>query len=273
MDYSVGVGGHTLLHDGYGMVSRKHGITLDLIKGATVVLNNGTIVQCSKTEKRGPLLGHSGRRLILWNRSRARVQHVCRTGENHILRPRLPVESKTAAQGFYNVQEFAKSMAAEVIMQLAVSKNGYSLNGAFVGDKAGLRKALQPLLSKLGVQISATTVGWVDLVNLLLFQFYDSVPQGQKYPSDGFSLLKGFRERVTKSMASGTWGMYSNYPDSQLTADVATELYWGKNLQRLQKIKKQNGPKNMFRSPQPIKVVKSWSCLMSRVSSINRSLG
>ncbi|OBR14573.1 Chitooligosaccharide oxidase [Colletotrichum higginsianum IMI 349063] len=47
---SVGVGGHSL-HGGHGMVSRTYGLTTDWIKGATVVLANGTITYCSATER------------------------------------------------------------------------------------------------------------------------------------------------------------------------------------------------------------------------------
>ncbi|KAJ4142847.1 hypothetical protein NW754_010286 [Fusarium falciforme] len=331
----VGLGGHAL-HGGYGMVSRKHGLTLDWIIGATVVLYDGKVVHCSKTERSDLFWAIRG--------AGASFGIVAELEFNTFPAPEkmtyfdigLNWDQQTAAQGLWDVQEFGKTMPSEITMQVAIRKDGYSIDGAYVGDEAGLQKALQPLLSKLNVQVSASTVGWIDFVThfagtsdinltsasynahdtfyatslttrelsleeiktfvnsisttgkssshswwiqmdiqggqysavakpkptdmayvhrdaLLLFQFYDSVPQGQKYPSDGFSLLTTLRQSISKSLRDGTWGMYANYPDSQLKADRAAEMYWGSNLQRLQKIKAAYDPKNIFRNPQSVK--------------------
>ncbi|RSL59369.1 hypothetical protein CEP54_007326 [Fusarium duplospermum] len=331
----VGLGGHAL-HGGYGMVSRKHGLTLDSIIGATVVLYDGKVVHCSKTERLDLFWAIRG--------AGASFGIVAELEFNTFPAPEkmtyfdigLNWDQNTAAQGLWDVQEFGKTMPSEITMQVAIQKGGYSIDGAYIGDEAGLRKALQPLLSKLNVQVSASTVGWMGLVThfagtaeinptsasynahdtfyatslttrelslaefksfvnsisttgkssshswwiqmdiqggkysavakpkptdmayvhrdaLLLFQFYDSVPQGQTYPSDGFSLLTTLRQSISKSLPAGTWGMYANYPDSQLKADRAAEMYWGSNLQRLQKIKAAYDPKNIFRNPQSVK--------------------
>jgi hypothetical protein len=266
----------------------------------------------------------------------------------------LPWNSQTAAAGLKNVQDFGKTMPAEITMQVFMSKNGYSLDGAYVGDEASLRNAIKPLLTKLGAQLAdARALAWLDLVahfagsgdinptsaaynavsictpssschilmqsqhdtfyassimtpaltsdqfnsfvnyisttgastshnwwmqmdlhggqnsavskpkttdtayvhrdKLLLFQLYDSVPQGQQYPSDGFSLMKGFRRSISKSIPDGQWGMYANYPDSQLSQADANSLYWGANRARLASIKTIYDSKNLFRSPQSVK--------------------
>lgn len=39
-----------MLHGGYGLSTRTHGLALDWLIGATVVLSNGTIVHCSAAE-------------------------------------------------------------------------------------------------------------------------------------------------------------------------------------------------------------------------------
>ncbi|KAF4452287.1 6-hydroxy-D-nicotine oxidase [Fusarium albosuccineum] len=331
----VGVGGHAL-HGGYGMVSRKYGLALDWIKGATVVLPDGKTVHCSKTERSDLFWALRG--------AGASFGIVVELEFNTFPAPEkmtyfdigLNWDQKSAPQGLLNVQEFGKTMPGEITMQVAISKNGYSIDGAYVGDEAGLRNAIQPLLTKLNTQVTATTVNWLGLVahfagtgeinptsasynahdtfyatslaapalsldqfksfvnyisttarssshswwlqmdiaggqksavakpkpsdtayvhrdKLLLFQFYDSVSQGQKYPSDGFTLLKGLRQSITNSLHDGTWGMYVNYPDSQLKGDRATEMYWGANLSKLQKTKATYDPKNIFRNPQSIK--------------------
>ncbi|KAM0424882.1 hypothetical protein ACHAPT_009938 [Fusarium lateritium] len=331
----VGVGGHAL-HGGYGMVSRKYGLSLDWITGATVVLYDGKVVHCSKRERADLFWAIRG--------AGASFGIVAELEFNIFPAPEkmtffdigLNWDQQTAPQGLWNVQEFGKTMPSEVTMQVAINKDAYSIDGAYVGDEVGLRKALQPLLNKLNVQVSASTVGWLDFVahfagtpdinptsaaynahdtfyatsltvpeltleqfksfvnsvsttgkssshswwiqmdiqggqysavakpkpadtayvhrdKLLLFQFYDSVSQGQKYPSDGFSLLTALRQSISKSLREGTWGMYANYPDSQLKADRAAEMYWGSNLPRLEKTKAAYDPKNVFRNPQSVK--------------------
>ncbi|KAM0545759.1 hypothetical protein ACHAPJ_011183 [Fusarium lateritium] len=336
----VGVGGHAL-HGGYGMVARKYGLTLDWIKGATVVLPTGKVVHCSKTENSDLFWAIRG--------AGASFGVVVELEFNTFPAPEkmtyfdigLNWDQQSAPKGLYDFQEFGKTMPGEITMQMAISKNGYSIDGAFIGDEAGLRKALQPLLTKLNVQVSATTVDWIQLVThfagagvnvnptsasydahdnfyasslsapeltqaqfktfvdyistkgkssshswwlqmditggkysaiakpkpgdtayvhrdkLLLFQFYDSVAQGQKYPSDGFTLITGLRQSISNSLKAGSWGMYVNYPDSQLKGDRATEMYWGSNLAKLEQTKAKYDPKNIFRNPQSIKPAKA----------------
>lgn len=162
--HSVGVGGH-VLHGGYGMVSRKYGLALDWIKGATVVLANGTVVHCSATQRPSLFWAVRG--------AGSSFGIVAELEFNTFPAPQLVTyfdinlnwNQQTAPQGLLNVQEFGKTMPGELTMQAAISKNGYSLDGAYVGDEAGLRKTIQPLLTKLGAQLAdARALGWLDLV-------------------------------------------------------------------------------------------------------------
>ncbi|KAG5659166.1 hypothetical protein KAF25_000368 [Fusarium avenaceum] len=332
----VGVGGHAL-HGGYGMVARKYGLTLDLMKGATVVLPTGKVVHCSKTENSDLFWAIRGAGASFGVVAELEFDTFPAPKEMTYFDIGLNWDQNSAAQGLLDFQEFGKTMPAEITMQIAISKNGYSIDGSYVGSEANLRKALQPLLTKLNVQVSATTVDWIQLVThfaganvdvnptaasysahdnfyassltapeltlaqfksfvnyisttgkssshswwlqmditggihsavskpkpsdtayvhrdtLLLFQFYDSVAQNQKYPTDGFNLIKGLRQSISNSLKAGTWGMYVNYPDSQLKGDRATEMYWGSNLPKLESIKAKYDPKNIFRNPQSIK--------------------
>ncbi|KAH6967947.1 hypothetical protein AUP68_17386 [Ilyonectria robusta] len=333
----VGVGGHAL-HGGYGMVSRKYGLALDWIKGATVVLADGSVVHCSATERSGLFFAVRGAGSSFGIVAELEFNTFAAPTQLTYFDIGLNWNQQTAASGLKTVQDFGKTMPAELTMQAFISKNGYSLDGTYVGDEAGLRKAIQPLLNSLGVQVNAQTVGWLDLVahfagnveinptsasynahdtfyatsmivptvsanqftsfvnyisttgattshnwwmqmdliggdhsavskpktsdtafvhrdKMLLFQLYDSVPQGQQYPSDGFNLLKGFRQSITKPWSTSKWGMYANYADSQMTADVGPQLYWGKNLPKLQGIKAVYDPKNIFRNPQSIQPI------------------
>ncbi|GKU13900.1 unnamed protein product, partial [Fusarium langsethiae] len=317
----VGLGGHAL-HGGYGMVARKHGLTLDLMIGATVVLPTGKVVHCSKTENSDLFWGIRGAGANFGVVVELEFQTFPAPEQITYFDIGLNWDKNSAPQGLYDFQEFGKGMPAEITMQMAVSKNGYSIDGAYIGDEASLREDLQPLVQKFGgVQVTATTVDWMQLVThyagagvnvnptspsydahdnfyasslaapeltlaqfksfvnyvsttgqstshswwlqmditggthsavskpkpsdtayvhrdtLLLFQFYDAVAATAQYPSDGFGLIKGLRQSISNSLKEGTWGMYANYPDSQIKNDRATEMYWGSNVAKLETIK------------------------------------
>lgn len=335
------------------MVARKHGLTLDLMTGATVVLPTGKVVHCSKTENSDLFWAVRGAGASFGVVVELEFQTFAAPEKITYFDIGLNFDKNSAPQGMYDFQEFGKTMPAEITMQMAVSKNGYSVDGAYIGDEAALRKELQPLLQKLNAQVTATTVNWIELVThfagagvdvnptsasydavshltrnstryianrsqhdnfyasslaapeltldqfksfvnyisttgqssshswwlqmditggkysavskpkpsdtayvhrdtLLLFQFYDSVAQTAKYPSDGFGLIKGLRQSISNSLKEGTWGMYVNYPDSQIKGDRATEMYWGSNVAKLESVKAKYDPKNLFRNPQSI---------------------
>ena len=61
---------------------------------------------------------------------------------------------------------------------------------------------------------------------------------------------------AVKGMNATDWGMYINYPDTQVNAQTAQEKYWGVNLPRLQQIKKQLDPNEVFWNPQSVKPAK-----------------
>jgi FAD/FMN-containing dehydrogenase len=318
------------------MVARKHGLTLDLMTGATVVLPTGKVVHCSKTENSDLFWAVRGAGASFGVVVELEFKTFAAPETITYFDIGLNFDRNSAPQGMYDFQEFGKTMPAEITMQMAVSKNGYSVDGAYIGDEAALRKELQPLLQKLNAQVTATTVNWIELVThfagagvdvnptsasydahdnfyasslaapeltleqfksfvnyisttgqssshswwlqmditggkysavskpkpsdtayvhrdtLLLFQFYDSVAQTAKYPSDGFGLIKGLRQSISNSLKEGTWGMYVNYPDSQIKGDRATEMYWGSNVAKLESVKAKYDPKNLFRNPQSI---------------------
>ncbi|TDZ13888.1 FAD-linked oxidoreductase sorD [Colletotrichum orbiculare MAFF 240422] len=333
---AVGVGGHAL-HGGHGMVSRKYGLMTDSIRGATVVLANGTVTYCSAAERPN----------LFWS--------IRGAGSSSVIVAELEFETFAAPpqvtyfdislvwdvnkvpQVLLDAQSFAATMPAELTMAVTFNNDGYYINGACVGSDANFKSAVQPLLTKLGVKVSSSkTVGWLEFIEhyggvpqvdittpnynehetfyassiatpaltrtaftslaaavaksglkaprswfmhmnlhggatsaitrpkpndtayvhrdkMLLFQLKDSVPNSQAYPADGYSLLQGFRESISKNLGSGEWGMYVNYPDSQISTADAPELYWGSNLERLEWIKEDYDPNNVFRNKQSIK--------------------
>lgn len=89
---------------------------------------------------------------------------------------------------------------------------------------------------------------------LFLLQFYDQTFFGS-YPSNGFPFLENFVSNVTAPLPASDWGMYINYADSRLNRTAAQQAYYGASLPRLQKLKAQYDPNELFYSPQSIQPV------------------
>jgi hypothetical protein len=87
--------------------------------------------------------------------------------------------------------------------------------------------------------------------SIFLYELYDRVRSGS-YPSDGFSLLNGWVKSFTDNLKPEQWGMYINYADTQLSRTEATSLYYKQNLPRLQQIKAQLDPNEVFYYPHAV---------------------
>lgn len=87
----------------------------------------------------------------------------------------------------------------------------------------------------------------------LLHQF--GTLKAEKYPGDEevISMIQGFRRSFVDIMSASDWGMYANYVDTRIRPEDARKLYWGHNLQRLQRIKTQVDPGDVFWNPQGIR--------------------
>ncbi len=81
--------------------------------------------------------------------------------------------------------------------------------------------------------------------------FYDRVDTGT-YPVDGFSFLESFVSNLTQSLDKKQWGQYINYPDPRLDQATAQSNYWAQHLSRLQQLKQDLDPKNLFHYPQGV---------------------
>lgn len=81
---------------------------------------------------------------------------------------------------------------------------------------------------------------------LYILQFYISTTDT---PKAGFDFVNGWASATTSSLKSSDWGMYFNYPDTQLSRKKAQEMYWGQNLARLQKLKAELDPNELFYYP------------------------
>ncbi|KFY67283.1 hypothetical protein V496_01653 [Pseudogymnoascus sp. VKM F-4515 (FW-2607)] len=82
---------------------------------------------------------------------------------------------------------------------------------------------------------------------LFLIQLYDR--SFGSYPELGFEFLNGWVSNTTADMAPSDWGMYINYADARMDRTTAQNAYWGVNLPRLQEIKAQVDPTELFYYP------------------------
>ncbi|KAK3906372.1 putative FAD-linked oxidoreductase YvdP [Staphylotrichum tortipilum] len=161
----VGVGGH-VLHGGYGVSSHTHGLALDWLVGATVVLANSTIVNCSGTENADLFwaLRGAGGSMGIVTEFRFKTFEVPEKLTYFVATVQWPTEAR-ALMGMGAVQEFAKTMPAELNMRLFIARRFINLEGLFYGDKEGLQAVLQPLMKQTNATLAlAQTGGWLDQV-------------------------------------------------------------------------------------------------------------
>ena len=155
-----------MLHGGYGISSHTKGLALDFVIGATVVLANSTILNCSATENADlfwALRGAGGSMGIV-------TEFLFNTFEvpeevTYFVAPvQWPTEAR-ALVGVQAVQEFAQTMPAELNMRLFIASRFVNLEGLYYGDKEGLQAALAPLIKKTNATLAlAQTGGWLDQV-------------------------------------------------------------------------------------------------------------
>ncbi|KAI1377165.1 putative glucooligosaccharide oxidase [Hypoxylon crocopeplum] len=81
---------------------------------------------------------------------------------------------------------------------------------------------------------------------LYILQFYITT---SATPEDGMKFVNDWASATTSSLTASDWGMYFNYPDTQLNRTKAQEMYWGNNLARLQKLKAELDPNELFYYP------------------------
>ncbi|KAK4200493.1 putative oxidase [Triangularia verruculosa] len=102
---------------------------------------------------------------------------------------------------------------------------------------------------------NATAYAFRDPNNhLFLYEFYDRVMTGS-YPSNGFEFLDGWVKSFTDGLTTDQWGMYINYADPTMNRTMAQDVYYRKNLPKLQALKKELDPTELFYYPQALQPV------------------
>ncbi|KFX94602.1 hypothetical protein O988_06194 [Pseudogymnoascus sp. VKM F-3808] len=159
----VGIAGHAL-HGGYGMSSREHGLALDWIDSLTVVLANGTAVDCSASQHPDLFFAMLGAGSAFGITTEFRFRTFAAPETVTWFSASLPWNRTTAVAGLEALEEFTRdTMPKELNMRLSASRGSSSLEGVYYGDRAGLDEVLGPLLNVTGGKVArANTTGWIE---------------------------------------------------------------------------------------------------------------
>ena len=151
------------MHGGYGMASRTHGLTLDWLTGAKVVLANGSLVHCSATENQdlfwalrgaGSSFGIVGE--FEFNTFRA-PDHVT------IAAMRLSWNETDAAHGIKALQDLVISAPKELNVMMFMAATHQSIHMLYFGGSEGLHKATKPFTERVRIQsLHTKTMSWMD---------------------------------------------------------------------------------------------------------------
>ncbi|EPS97931.1 hypothetical protein FOMPIDRAFT_55287 [Fomitopsis schrenkii] len=101
-------------------------------------------------------------------------------------------------------------------------------------------------------QIPSNATAYFNRHDLWTIQFYTSSPNAEPpFPREGFVFLDGLVASITANEPeSYRYGAYPNYVDPRLPPPEWHALYYGSNLERLEQIKTEVDPQNVFRWPQ-----------------------
>ncbi len=176
---SVGVGGHAL-HGGFGVSSRTKGLALDAMVGAKVVLANSSVVDCSDTVNPDMFWGLRGAGSSMGVVVEFRFQTFPVPPQVVFYSIAINWKQDKAVDGVKAFLDFAENdMPSELNMRLFITKDFSSFEGLYWGDKAGLQKAVAPLLNKTGTRLAFAQNGtWLDQ----MAHFGNGLSLNQTYP-------------------------------------------------------------------------------------------
>lgn len=159
---SVGLAGH-VLHGGYGFASRTHGLTLDFLTGATVVLADGSTKRCSATQNSDLFWALRGAGSSFGIAAELEFTTFAAPTRVTPFSVELGWTAEEAVTGLQALQDLAQSAPSELNMQIYLAPGGQTIQGVYYGSTAGLDKALKPLLKTIDAQVTTqSTMGWIE---------------------------------------------------------------------------------------------------------------
>ncbi|KAK4243724.1 FAD linked oxidase [Corynascus novoguineensis] len=152
----VGVGGHSL-HGGFGFSSHTHGLAVDWITSADVVLANGSLVTASETENPDLFwaLRGAGSNFGIVASFRFKTFAVPQNVTSYEIN--LPWSNSTnMVKGWGALQGWLLNGSMPEEMNMRILGNGFQtqLQGLYHGNSSALKTAIEPLLKLLGAKLS-----------------------------------------------------------------------------------------------------------------------
>ncbi|KAL2259992.1 hypothetical protein VTK26DRAFT_6156 [Humicola hyalothermophila] len=147
----VGVSGHAL-HGGFGFSSHTHGLALDWVAGATVVLANGSAVEASETENPDLFWALRGAGSNFGIVASWRFKTFPEPANLTVYEVNLPWKNASdIVEGWGKLQSWLEEggMPEEMNMRLFGNSWNTQLQGMYYGNASALETAIQPLLDLL----------------------------------------------------------------------------------------------------------------------------
>ncbi|AEO58513.1 FAD linked oxidase-like protein [Thermothelomyces thermophilus ATCC 42464] len=153
----VGVGGHSL-HGGFGFSSHSHGLAVDWITSADVVLANGSLVTASETENPDLFWALRGAGSNFGIVASFRFKTFAAPPNVTSYEINLPwTNSSNVVKGWGALQEWLLNGGMPEEMNMRVLGNAFQtqLQGLYHGNASALKTAIQPLLALLDANLSS----------------------------------------------------------------------------------------------------------------------
>lgn len=163
--FRVGVGGH-VLHGGYGFSSHTHGLALDALVSADVVIANGTIVSASKDENSDLFWALRGAGSSYGIVTSLKFKTHPAPSNNTVFAYGFSWTEAQARNAFAVLQDYANTtMPIEMNMRLFVQSYSTSVTGVYYGSQSDFNAEIAPLLKRLGTPTSTsiTSEGWLEM--------------------------------------------------------------------------------------------------------------
>lgn len=164
---SVGIGGLSL-HGGYGYSSRLHGLALDNLVSADVVIANGTLVTASTTQNPDLFWALRGAGSSFGIVVAFYFKTFAAPTKNLLFSYNFPAGTVSQTATSINaIQNFGnKQQPAELNMRVLCNSGQNQLVGVYYGLQADFTKFMSPLLSQLGnPRGSIRNTSWIDALS------------------------------------------------------------------------------------------------------------
>ena len=222
----VGISGH-FAHGGFGFSSHMHGLAVDSVVGATVVLADGRIVEANDKENSDLFWGIKGAGsnfgiVAVWKLATfATPKVLTRFGVT------LNWNENNTVQGIEAVEDYVRWTAPrEVNFRVGAYKGDANIEGLFYGTPEQWRKAFQPLLNKLpaGYVVNPTqSLDWLKVQ--LSYSNFDHIDFTGPQPVENF-YAKSLAIKSIKGQAVRNFVDYYWKVARQITNQNQPERFW-----------------------------------------------